>query len=109
MVTDIWCLRFDLRAGHRKDAGDSGGIPAQVRFAALLSEPAEGKRRRRLTLVLRYLVRPGALTPLYAAVADLDVHPHLGKPLRVRPPAPSPTTLPCHAMPVASIVHVSRL
>ncbi len=56
----------------------------QVRFMALLSEPAEGKRRRRLTMVLRYIVCPTAVMPLCAVCVDLDVHPHLGKPLRVR-------------------------
>lgn len=61
--------------------------PIQVRFAALLSEPAEGKKRRRLMMLLRYIVRPGAQLPLYAATVDMHVHPHFGKPQRVSPAA----------------------
>ena len=50
---------------------------------AALSEPLEGGTRRRLTLCLRYVVNPGSLLPLYAATVDLDLHPHLGDPLKV--------------------------
>lgn len=61
--------------------------PIQVRFAALLSEPAEGKKRRRLTMLLRYMVRPAGLLPLYGTVVDMHVHPHFGKPQKVSPAA----------------------
>ena len=66
----------------------AGGCVRQVRFSALLSEPADSSMRRRLTMVVRYMVRPGALLPLYAASVEMDVHPHFGKPQRV-PPSPS--------------------
>lgn len=50
------------------------------------TEPPTPKRpgRRRLTLVLRYMVNPASLLPLYAVTVDMDLHPHLGQPLKVK-------------------------
>jgi len=67
----------------------SRSAPKQPPAEAELSvgtEPLAPKKpgRRRLTLVLRYMVNPASLLPLYAVTVDMDLHPHLGQPLKVK-------------------------
>jgi hypothetical protein len=57
----------------------ASGAPADAEAAA-----QQMPGRRRLTLVLRYVVNPASLLPLYSAIIDMDLHPHLGQPLKVR-------------------------
>ena len=56
----------------------ASGAPADVE-----AEAQQMPGRRRLTLVLRYVVNPASLLPLYSAMVDMDLHPHLGQPLKV--------------------------
>lgn len=51
---------------------------------AASDKPPAALGRRRLTLVLRYVVNPASLLPLYSVTVDMDLHPHLGQPLKVR-------------------------
>lgn len=73
-------------AGHEAAEADA----SRAKSADPPSSPADAEAaaqqmpgRRRLTLVLRYVVNPASLLPLYSAVIDMDLHPHLGQPLKV--------------------------
>ena len=73
-------------AGHEAAEADaSKAKPADPPSSPADAEAAAQQMpgRRRLTLVLRYVVNPASLLPLYSAVIDMDLHPHLGQPLKV--------------------------
>ena len=73
-------------AGHEAAEADaSKANPADTPSAPADAEAAAQQMpgRRRLTLVLRYVVNPASLLPLYSAMIDMDLHPHLGQPLKV--------------------------
>lgn len=57
---------------------------AQVRFLAFLAEPEEGSAVQTLTLMLRYVASSMLPAPLYSVAVDMDVHPHLAAPTKVR-------------------------
>lgn len=57
---------------------------AQVRFLAFLAEPEDGSAVQTLTLMLRYVASSKLPAPLYSVAVDMDVHPHLAAPTKVR-------------------------
>lgn len=85
----------DPAAAAADDATATAAAPAADPSEAPAAEPANPPAaaaeaearlpgRRRLTLVLRYVVNPASLLPLYSATVDMDLHPHLGQPLKVQ-------------------------